>query len=205
MTFPVLTVSTPGPLLGSTFELSRPEMVVGRRSDTDIVLEDDYVSRRHAVLRTRPDGVWVEDLGSTGGTFVDGQQISAPTRLSDGSVVRFGSVDAVFRAGVPDAAPAPPPPPPPPSPSPPPPPAPPAPVPAAGRSVARGGSIICLECGTKNPPGTMFCTNCGAFLEFYGERGPKSVRAPMPGVPGAIPGAAAGAAAGAAGGGGSGG
>ena len=171
---------------GSTLELSRDEMVVGRRADCDLVLEDDYVSRRHAVVRTSAGSVSVEDLGSTGGTFVNGDRISAPTRLRDGNTVRFGGVDTLFRAGtldpttVPDAVPA----------------RPtvpfetpvvrPAPLPAARSVVARDGSIVCLACGTKNRAGSSFCSNnqCGAFLEFYGADTPTSV----PVVGGAPPG-----------------
>jgi len=52
------------------------EVVVGRSSELDIVLMEDMVSRRHAVLVQRGDKIHVEDRGSTNGTFVNGEKIS---------------------------------------------------------------------------------------------------------------------------------
>lgn len=151
---------------GTTLTIDRAEMFVGRRPDCDLVLNDDFVSRKHAVLRLGPDGVRVEDLGSTGKTFVNGDPIAGPTLLKDGDKVRFGPVETVFRGGLaverrtlradqPLAGA----------------------TPAGGvadaalrRSVLADGSIVCLACGTKNRPGSVFCGNqeCGAFLEFTG-------------------------------------
>jgi FHA domain len=68
-------------------------VVVGRDAASDVRLDgDDFASGRHARLETRPDGIWVEDLGSTNGTFVNGKRITAE-RLQPGDVVRVGQTE----------------------------------------------------------------------------------------------------------------
>jgi hypothetical protein len=179
VTLPLFTVSSSGPLLGRTLVVDKAEMVVGRRPDCDLVLADEFVSRRHAVVRKGPDGVSIEDLGSTGKTFVNGLAIAAKTRLHDGDVVRFGELETVFQAETNDvpaqaktAMPAP------------------GVAPAGApprRSVLVDGLIVCLACGTRNPMGTTFCTNgeCGSFLEFTGATpgGGPPVKPPDPDAP----------------------
>ena len=61
------------------------------REGADLTLADDEVSRRHAVVRPVERGVVVEDLGSTNGTFVNGEQISTPVTLTLGSTLRLGN------------------------------------------------------------------------------------------------------------------
>ncbi len=65
------------------------------REGCDVTLEDTDVSRRHAEIRHEGDAVVVEDLGSTNGTFVNGERISGARPLSEGDEVRFG--DTVWR------------------------------------------------------------------------------------------------------------
>ena len=78
---------------GQTLEIARPT-VVGRDSGSDIRLErDEYASARHARLEPRLDGLWVKDLGSTNGTFVNGERITAPRLLRTGDVVRIGETE----------------------------------------------------------------------------------------------------------------
>ena len=85
----------PGLDAGSAIELTRPS-VVGRESSSVIELgEDEFASARHARIEPRTDGVWVEDLGSTNGTFVNGGRIAAE-RLSPGDVVRIGQTELLF-------------------------------------------------------------------------------------------------------------
>ena len=68
-------------------------IVVGRDADTGIRLDgDEFASARHARIEPRTDGVWVEDLGSTNGTFVNGKRITAE-RLQAGDVVRIGQTE----------------------------------------------------------------------------------------------------------------
>jgi hypothetical protein len=79
-----------GSLRGLRFDVDSGEVTIGREH-TVILLEDDgEVSRSHAVVRSTDDGVEVEDLGSTNGTFVNERRISEPARLSSGDIVRVG-------------------------------------------------------------------------------------------------------------------
>lgn len=81
-----------GRAVGKMFKLGAGEHVVGRSTDADIRLDDEGISRSHAMLRRRADGtVEVSDLESTNGTFVNGAQIRHFT-LSDGDRIQIGSV-----------------------------------------------------------------------------------------------------------------
>lgn len=75
--------------------LTQPVTVIGRGSEADIVLNDSGVSRTHLELRITPSGVIATDLGSTNGTFVEGNRISAAT-LVDGNVIRIGRTEIFF-------------------------------------------------------------------------------------------------------------
>jgi pSer/pThr/pTyr-binding forkhead associated (FHA) protein len=82
----------PGLRKGSTFDVSSAA-IVGRNSDSALELrEDEFASAHHARIEPRPDGVWVEDLDSTNGTFVNGKRIAAE-RLDPGDVVRIGQTE----------------------------------------------------------------------------------------------------------------
>jgi hypothetical protein len=84
---PAVVVTT-GPEAGRRVELGH-EVAIGRQ-DTDLVVEDPEVSRRHAVLRRSGGSVVVEDLDSTNGTFVNGERIRTPVRVGPGDQVRVG-------------------------------------------------------------------------------------------------------------------
>jgi pSer/pThr/pTyr-binding forkhead associated (FHA) protein len=85
-------VSGPGLRKGRKIDVET-HVVLGRDPASDVRLDgDDYASARHARLETRPDGVWVEDLSSTNGTFVNGRRITAE-RLDPGDVVRVGQTE----------------------------------------------------------------------------------------------------------------
>ena len=72
-------------------------MVIGRVAGNDIVLDDQRVSRRHAMLyRTQDGSFYVVDEGSSNGTLVNGVRINLPTRLADGDCVTIGSLDLHF-------------------------------------------------------------------------------------------------------------
>lgn len=71
--------------------------VLGRElEDNDLAVLDSSVSRRHAELRCVDDAWWVEDQGSTNGTFVEGKRIDTSTKLSDGDRVTIGEVGFAF-------------------------------------------------------------------------------------------------------------
>src|SRR3989442_3481923 len=69
---------------------------IGRASGNDLVLKDLNVSRSHAAIARRVDGVYVLDAGGKNGTFVNDRRISEPTRLSPGDRVRLGSTPLIL-------------------------------------------------------------------------------------------------------------
>jgi len=66
------------------------EVVIGRSSDLDMVLVEDMVSRRHAKIDTRGNDIIIQDLGSTNGTFVNGEKIKR-ARLKEGDRILIGT------------------------------------------------------------------------------------------------------------------
>jgi pSer/pThr/pTyr-binding forkhead associated (FHA) protein len=98
-----------GPLTGQSVEVTNT-LSIGRE-DADLTIEDDELSRHHAVVRLVADGLQVEDLGSKNGTFVDGRRISEPTTVSGGSELKLGrsvfEVVVIPEAGVTVLSPAP--------------------------------------------------------------------------------------------------
>ena len=86
-----------GPMPGKTFPIEEGENILGRDLANEIVISDPEVSRRHARFFIRDENVFVEDLGSTNGTFLNGERISSPQQLRTGDVITFGeSVVLVF-------------------------------------------------------------------------------------------------------------
>jgi hypothetical protein len=78
---------------GTSIELSNAAGV-GRGAENAIRLDGDTtVSSRHATLDSRADGLWVEDAGSTNGTFVNGAPVTTRRLLQPGDVVRIGHTD----------------------------------------------------------------------------------------------------------------
>jgi len=88
----------PGPDGSSqrTYELTAPVTMLGRGTDCDLRLVDPGVSRHHAELRVEDGEVVLVDLGSTNGTFVNGQPVRRVT-LADGTQVTLGRTTLVFR------------------------------------------------------------------------------------------------------------
>jgi pSer/pThr/pTyr-binding forkhead associated (FHA) protein len=76
------------------------EIVIGRE-DTDLEINDLELSRRHAVVRRFADRLQVEDLGSTNGTFVDGNRIVEPTLLGGGAEIKIGTTVLVVEGVLP--------------------------------------------------------------------------------------------------------
>jgi pSer/pThr/pTyr-binding forkhead associated (FHA) protein len=85
----ILTI-TQGAQAGESAELGPGVVLIGRGADCQLILNDDYVSTRHARVVSTEDGVYVEDLGSTNGTYVNGQRITAPTTITMSDTVRIG-------------------------------------------------------------------------------------------------------------------
>jgi len=81
---------TAGPLNGTTIRLGESSILIGRAPSSTLVLDDDYSSNRHARIFPS-DGRWfVEDLGSTNGTFLAGSPVHEPTPVPVGTPVRVG-------------------------------------------------------------------------------------------------------------------
>jgi len=79
---------------GDAYEVDSSAVTVGRGSNNDLPLPDDeFASARHARIEPRRDGVYVEDIGSTNGTFVNGIRLARERRLADGDIVRVGETD----------------------------------------------------------------------------------------------------------------
>jgi pSer/pThr/pTyr-binding forkhead associated (FHA) protein len=86
---PVLSVN------GTSHELGKERMVIGRSKDSDIRLEDPNASRRHAEVRREGAAYWIIDLDSTNGVAVNGHRIKR-SQLAEGDRITIGSTDLVF-------------------------------------------------------------------------------------------------------------
>jgi pSer/pThr/pTyr-binding forkhead associated (FHA) protein len=75
---------------GEVISLDKAPLLIGRGNDAAIRLDDDYVSTRHARIGSSGDQWYVEDLGSTNGTYVGNARISQPTSISLGTQIRIG-------------------------------------------------------------------------------------------------------------------
>ncbi len=87
---PTQVVVTAGTSEGATAALEDAPILIGRGSDAAIRLEDDYVSTRHARIAASGDQWFVEDLGSTNGTYIGTVRITQPTTITLGTQVRIG-------------------------------------------------------------------------------------------------------------------
>jgi pSer/pThr/pTyr-binding forkhead associated (FHA) protein len=79
-----------------TVPLNGP-MTVGRAATCDVVLADTYVSNVHARIYDRDGGWWLEDLGSTNGTYVNRTRVSTPTAVGPGDEIRMGKATLELR------------------------------------------------------------------------------------------------------------
>lgn len=87
----VFVIVEPRQHRGASFTLSNT-LTLGRVDDNDIALDDDtFMSSHHARIEVRPEGVWVVDLESTNGTFVNGQRVTGDRSLRKGDRLQVGS------------------------------------------------------------------------------------------------------------------
>ena len=81
------------------FVLDSSGISIGRGGPNEVRLDgDDFASAQHARVEPRRDGVWIEDVGSTNGTYVNGVRLSKPRKLAVGDLVRVGETDLRFEA-----------------------------------------------------------------------------------------------------------
>ena len=91
-------IAQSGPLRGERWVLSNSSLIIGRDSDCDIVIADNTVSRRHAVIRKR-DSDWIIEDTSKNGTYVNEKSVEGTKRLNDGDFVSIATaVQIVFVA-----------------------------------------------------------------------------------------------------------
>jgi hypothetical protein len=95
-----------GPQAGQTFTLHGGINTIGRAPGNDVLLSEGSVSRSHARIVVQPEGVRIEDLGSTSGTLVNGQRVTGPTWLRSGDTVQVGGVVTLGVQVTPAMAPA---------------------------------------------------------------------------------------------------
>jgi pSer/pThr/pTyr-binding forkhead associated (FHA) protein len=86
---PTVLIAQSASQSGLTFRVTRP-LVLGRSAEADVVLEDPYASDFHARLVFQAGEVRIQDLGSTNGTFVNGERMAAPMSLRRGDQIRVG-------------------------------------------------------------------------------------------------------------------
>jgi len=87
---PKALIVTAGALAGTRIALDGRPIMLGRADDSTLVLDDDYASTRHARISQTGDDWYVEDLGSTNGTYLDRNKVSGPTRVPPGTPIRIG-------------------------------------------------------------------------------------------------------------------
>jgi pSer/pThr/pTyr-binding forkhead associated (FHA) protein len=91
-------IVTHGALAGTRVTLDSRPIMLGRADDSTLVLDDDYASTRHARLSLQGEEWYVEDLGSTNGTYLDRAKVSAPTRVPLGVPIRIGKTVIELRS-----------------------------------------------------------------------------------------------------------
>ena len=93
----LVVVKSPALDAGAEIVLNSAPLTVGRGEQNEVGLEgDEFASAEHARFDPRRDGVWIADVGSTNGTYVNGARIQRPRRLTHGDVVRIGETDLRF-------------------------------------------------------------------------------------------------------------
>lgn len=88
-----------GKSAGKAIAVKNDRLLIGRAEECDIRPLSDEVSRRHCLVQVEPDIVWIEDLGSRNGTFVNGVRITEKTKVFDGDVVKVGGLQLKVSGG----------------------------------------------------------------------------------------------------------
>jgi FHA domain-containing protein len=93
----LVVVSSPALRAGEEHPIDSSPLLIGRDPENDVPLvRDEFSSGSHARFEPRKDGVWLEDIGSTNGTFVNGDRVTTARKLSAGDVIRIGESDFRF-------------------------------------------------------------------------------------------------------------
>jgi pSer/pThr/pTyr-binding forkhead associated (FHA) protein len=94
---PTHVAITEGANAGETIPLDQAPLLIGRGSDAAVRLDDDYVSTRHARIAASGEQWFIEDLGSTNGTYIGSSRLTQPTTLQLGTQVRIGKTTLELR------------------------------------------------------------------------------------------------------------
>ena len=90
----LVVLKSPALETGEEIPVDSLPITVGRGGQNEVPLDgDEFASAEHARFEARRDGLWVEDVGSTNGTFVNGSRVTTARRLTKGDVVRIGQTD----------------------------------------------------------------------------------------------------------------
>jgi pSer/pThr/pTyr-binding forkhead associated (FHA) protein len=90
----LVVLSSPALETNTERELDSTPVTIGRANDNDLAIDaDEFASVHHAKIEPRRDGIWLRDLDSTNGTFVNGVKVTQPRKLSPGDVIRIGETD----------------------------------------------------------------------------------------------------------------
>ena len=93
----IVVVKSPALTEGDEWDLDASPLTFGRSSQNDVELKrDEYASSTHARLEPRRDGVWLEDIGSTNGTYLNGEPLRGPQPLHVGDRIRIGDSEFTF-------------------------------------------------------------------------------------------------------------
>jgi len=88
-----------GKSAGKAIAVKRDKLLIGRAEECDIRPLSDEVSRRHCEVRLEPGIVWVEDLGSRNGTFVNGRRIAEKTKVYENDLIKVGALELRVAGG----------------------------------------------------------------------------------------------------------
>jgi pSer/pThr/pTyr-binding forkhead associated (FHA) protein len=78
---------------------TKPEIILGREPGCDFQLDDQTVSSRHVRLSYRQNQWWLEDMASTNGTYLNGEEVTAPVVITQGDELRLGQVGVKISIG----------------------------------------------------------------------------------------------------------
>ncbi len=90
MAFLYKLVMRSGPEVDKAYPLEKEEFVIGRELINDLIISDPEISRKHARLFKKKEQYYLEDLGSTNGTFYAGKRVSKPVLLKSGDLINLG-------------------------------------------------------------------------------------------------------------------
>ena len=90
----LVVVESPALEAGAVYDTGAVPVTLGRSADNTVALaRDEFASSRHARVEAQRDGVWLFDVGSTNGTYVNGHRIDGRVRLNPGDVVKVGGTE----------------------------------------------------------------------------------------------------------------